>query len=285
MKNLGEVKNVNTYSRKKRLLNFVKYAVFLLIAVFSYFASAYLHGLTKTNERLIILVVCTFLGIALFFIIYIILYAITAIKYSIRSKRKKDNTVNCDSLLTELITENNFKFNYDLRKSVNENLRDGVNISYQVVKEIANGYGNSGKYVYLDYTLYDALEIFGNAVDVVKVKADAIFSLLRLQDKPISLLEKKLTDIIEGQPIIEEEKPETVFSKINSGVKNVASKVALFALKGKISSLVNEIIEYVGFEAFRVFSKQNKEFAYKPEEVPIEDVKEATNAWIFNVFY
>ena len=153
-----------------------------------------------------------------------------------------------------------------------------MQISYNVVKEIASGYGNSGKYVYLDYTLYDALEIFGNAVDVVKVKADSIFKLLRLQDKPISLLEKKLTDILEGQPIVEEEKSTTFINKIGSGVKQVAGKVALVALKGKISGLVNEIIEYVGFEAFRVFSKENKEFLSPIINSQKEDVKEGTNA-------
>ena len=276
MKVKSEVKVNN--KAKKRVRNVVKYAVFLLIAVFSYFASAYLHGIKTTNERLIILAVCTLLGIALFFLVYAILYSITALKYSIKNRRKKSNEVKCDDLLSNIIEVNNFKFSYDLKKSVNENLKEGVQISYNVVKEIASGYGNSGKYVYLDYTLYDALEIFGNAVDVVKVKADSIFKLLRLQDKPISLLEKKLTDILEGQPIVEEEKSSTIVNKIGSGVKQVAGKVALVALKGKISGLVNEIIEYVGFEAFRVFSKENKEFLSPIINSQSEDVKEATNA-------
>lgn len=272
MKNENGVKKLNN-KRKKTVL---KYVIFALIAVFSYFASAYLHGFKTTNERLVILVVCTLLGIALFFIFYLILYGFTALKYSIKSRCKKDVTINCDDALSTIIEQNDYVFNYDLKKSVNDNLKDGITISYNLVKEIASGYGSSGKYVCLDYTVYDALEILGNAVEVVKVKADAIFSLLRIQDKPISILEKKLTDVLEGAPILEEEKPSSVIKKLGSGVKHVASKVALFALKGKISSLVNEIIEYVGFEAFRVFSKQNKEFAYKNQAV--EGVKEEANA-------
>ncbi len=275
MKNSIRTEKANKTINKMRILTVLKYTLLFLIAIFSYFASVYLHGFNKTNERLIILAVCTVLGIVIFFIFYLILYGITALKYSIKNKRKKNLTVNCDDLLSSLIETNNFVFNYDLKKSINENLKDCVAISYKVVKEIANGYGNSGKYVYLDYTLYDALEIFGNALDVVKVKADAIFGLLRLQDKPISLLEKKLTDVIEGEPIIEEEKSVTLISKIGSGVKNVAGKVAIFALKGKISALVNEIIEYVGFEAFRVYSKQNKEYVPKTSDTLVEGVKEA----------
>ena len=274
MKNVEREEKVNKNVKKKRIFTVLKYTLLFLLAVFSYFASVYLHGFNKTHERLIILVVCTVLGLVLFFIVYLILYGITALKYSIKNKRKNNATINCDDLLSSLIETNNFVFNYDLKKSVNENLKNGVVISYDLVKEIASGYGNSGKYVYLDYTLYDALEIFGNALDVVKVKADAIFGLLRLQDKPISLLEKKLTDVIEGEPIIEEEKPSNFITKLSSGVKHVAGKVAIFALKGKISTLVNEIIEYVGFEAFRVFSKQNKEYIPKTENKTTSDVKE-----------
>ncbi len=281
MKNISEVKKVN----KKRLLNVIKYAVFLIIAVFSYFASAYLNGYTKTNERLLILGICTIIGFALFFIVYAILYGVTALKYKIKLKKAKNTTINCDDLLTNLIAEKKYKFNYDLRKSVSENLKDGANISYNLVKEIAGGYGNSGKFVYLDYTLYDALEIFGNATQVLKVKADALFGLLHLQDKPISILEKKLTDILEGDIVVQEEKPSSVKSKIGEGLKHVAGKVALLALKGKISALVNDIIEYVGFEAFRVFSKQDKEFDISVLNMQIEDVKEVVNAWFFNLFY
>ena len=275
MKNNSGVKQVDI--RKKRIVsNVLKYSIFFLIAIFSYFASAYLYGYKKTNERLIILVICALVGIMLFFLIYLIAYGITLLKYSIKAKRKIKNEINCDDLICSIIEKNGYKFSYDLKKSINENLKEGVNLSYNLVKEIAKGFGSNGKYVYLDYTVYDALEIFGNAVDVVKVKADAIFSLLRIQDKPISLLEKKLTDILEGAPAISQEKPKTVMSKLNSGVKNVAGKVAIFALKGKISSLVNEIVEYVGFEAFRVFSKQNKQFTI--DVLENAEVKEAKNA-------
>ena len=274
MKNINEVKKVN----KIRLLNVIKYAVFLIIAVFSYFASVYLNGFNKTNERLLMLGVCTIIGFVLFFLIYAILYGLTALKYAIKLKKAKDVTVNCDDLLTNLIAEKNYKFNYDLRKSVSENLKIGANISYNLVKEIANGYGNSGKFVYLDYTLYDALEIFGNATQVLKVKADAIFGLLHLQDKPISILEKKLTDILEGDIVEQEEKSSSVKSKIGDGLKHVASKVALIALKAKISALVNDIIEYVGFEAFRVYSKQDKEFDLSVLNLQVEEVEEVVNA-------
>ena len=108
--------------------------------------------------------------------------------------------------------------------------------------------------------------------------------ILKLLESKEYISVEEITKTIE-EPIVEEEKSTTFMNKIGSGVKQVAGKVALVALKGKISGLVNEIIEYVGFEAFRVFSKENKEFLSPIINSQNEDVKEATNAWFFNLFY
>ncbi len=284
----------NKISVKKNLPNknrffkvTVKYLIFVIIAVISYGSSLYTNGLQSTNNKLITLVICTFCGVLLFYLIYAVAYNVAKIKQS-KKLKGKNTDINCDEELANILNSGNFNFSYDVKKTVNQNLKQGVNLSYLLVKSIASGYGSKSRYVYLDYTVYDALEILGNALDVVKEKTDSIFSLLHLQDKPISFLEKKLSDILEGQeeavtepvPLKEGTFNNTIFDKIKSGIKTGATKLAIFTVKGQISKLTNEIIQYVGSEACRVFSKGNKKYDYNKVLLAVQsaDVTEAKNA-------
>ncbi len=258
------------------LKNAIKYLIFTVIAVVSYGVSLYTNGLKSTNNKLITLVICTLFGILLFYLIYCLVYAFTKLSYA-RKRKRNSIVINCDEELANILNSGNFNFSYDVKKSVNENLKQGANLSYILAKTIASGYGSKTKYVYLDYTVYDALEIIGNALDVVKEKTDSIFSLLHLQDKPISFLEKKLSDILEGQDeIVSDELVETkptLLNKLKSGIKSGATKLALFTVKGQISKLTNEIIQFIGSEAFRVFSKGNRPYNYEKAMCTLQDIE------------
>ncbi len=252
----------------------IKFLLLSLLLILSYVISVIVNGFGVTNLRFLYLLIFIFAGFLAFYLIYFIIYFITKIKYKIQENTKKNAVINCDDKVNDFLKNDKYKFVYDTKFSVKENFNSAFELSKSVISSVATICGKNNEYFYLNYTIYDAIEIYGNLVAFAYEKIDGVFKTFKIQDKPISFIEKTLHKVIEDEKPVDNVVKDNVLSKIKKGVGNAVVNTGIFLFKNKIQNAINEIISLICLEAFKVYSKGLKE----PIKV-LEQEVEVQNAW------
>ncbi len=256
------MKIVNQNKRSK-LKNVVKTALMLIVFAISYVISAVTSSVYLTNIKLITLLICFVLGALIFFIIYGVLYLIAIIKISKKTKRLISNEISCDDRAVNYFKSIDYKFNYDVKKKFSENLLSFKLDVVKIVQDVAQTYGNHDKYYYLGYTIYDALGVLDNAVDLLDAKISPIFKFLKVDDKPLKSVELTLEKAIELGAEGRENLVENKGGFLKKAGEKLA-KVTVYVFRTKIENLMVDVVKFIGFKAFEVYSKSGSQ--YEPEE-------------------
>lgn len=239
----------------KKDKNVLKTILLVMLLILSYISSAYVYGFTKTNARFFYLIVFSVIGFCLFYIVYYIIYFITYLKYKRKDKNEKVNQINCDDKVNEFLKDEKYKYIYDTKLSVQENFKNAVDTAKSVILGVATLNNKKGKYFYLNYSVYDALEIYGDLVAFAYDKIDGVFKFFKIQNKPITFIEKSLQKVVEEEIVVKQENKNGLLSKIKQGVGNAVLNTGIFLFKNKIQDAVNEILSVVCLECFKVYSK------------------------------
>ncbi len=242
----------------KSKLRYVKIAGVLLVLIIAYAISVYTSSFNQTNIKLLSLVLYTVCGFLGFYLIYFVFYLITLVSYNKRVKKIANTVVSCDDNVALLFSRGK-RFRYDVKESFTSNINNYKTAVLDVVEEVATGYGaKKGNYYYLNYTVYDAIDVVNNAIDAIDGKVSPIFKLLRAEDKPLKVVEKLLVSAIENenreQEVIEK-KPSLI-----SAVINKAKTVGTFIIKGAIDNAFNDLLVFICYEAFKVYGKDGAEY-------------------------
>lgn len=245
-------------SKATNKFKILKTILFSLLLVLSYVASVYVKGFAQTNTRLLYLLVFVFLGFCSFYIVYYIIYFITNLKYKRQDKKKKEFIVNCDDSVSNFLKDEKYKFTYNVKNSIKDNIESAVSVAKNVILDVATINDKNNKYFYLNYTVYDALEIYGNLVTFAYAKIDGVFKTFKIQNKPISFIEKSLQNVIVDDKGEKVEEKDNLLIKIKKGVGNAVLNTGIFLFKNKIQDAVNEIISVICLEAFKVYGKDVK---------------------------
>ena len=261
--------NTKENANKKRKLKFFfkrvfKGAIFLIIFVLAYFLSYKFSGFYKTNLRLLTLLVCMALGFCAFHLIYFIITLFAKISYNRKCKKAKENSLVFSDELNAMIYTEKYDFTYDFNLGLTDNLKNAFSLGDSLVHDIAKKYDKDGKYYYLNYTVYDSLLIVEDVTNGIYDRIDGFFKALKLQDLPLDIVEKKLLSLIETEKKAEEineiSTSQTGIKKAISIVKknflHVGAKVTTFVFKNKIEETINDIIKYVGEEAFKIYGQR-----------------------------
>ena len=250
---------------KIKLNRFLKTAGAVLAVIIAYAISVYTKSFSETNVLLLRLVIYSLCGFVGFYIVYSIAYLITLVIYNRRVKKIAKTVISCDDNVAMLFSGGKNAFRYDVKKDFKHNINEYKNTALNVVEEVAAGYGiNKGNFYYLNFTVYDLIDVARNAVDGVDNKISPIFKFLHAEDKPLSMVEALLVSAIESEkhPKIEEEtkKPNAFSTLINK-----AKMAGAFVLKGAIENACNELLIFLGYEAFKVYGKEGKTYLPKAE--------------------
>ena len=242
-------KNNGKTSTKKGIFSFL--AVLLALIV-------YTHSFVEANNKLISLFLYGVVGYLGFYIIYYIAYYITLISYNKKRKKIANTIISCDDGIATIFVGDAHRFKYDKNTTFIENINVYKNEVLSVIKEIADGCCvGSGRYYYLNFTVYDAIKIIGDAIDGIDVKISPIFKLLRAEDRPLKTVEKLLVNALESEKqddVIELQKPK---STIMQSVVNKAKQVGFSLIKSPLENALNDLTVFIGYEAFKVYGKGN----------------------------
>ena len=252
--------NSQNKSLKRKGARIVKIIGIALVFVIAYGVSVYTSSFVETNNKLVSLFLYALIGFLGFYLIYYVFYLISLIIYKKRLKKRAKVVIDCDDNVEELFSNGKHRYNYDLKVNLKSNLNAYKDAVVSVVKEIAEGYNlKKGELNYLNFTVYDAIEIIQNAIDGIDSKISPIFKFLRAEDKPLSVVEKLLISAIENQPKPEElEPPKSVgfMSKIISKAKSAG----MFLIKGSLENALNDVLIFIGYEAFKVYGKEGDKY-------------------------
>ncbi len=256
---------------KFNIKNILKYTIILALFVISYFCSYHLYGSYVTNKRIVYLIIFGFSGFIAFFAVYYTFYFFSYLSYEKARKRQANEVVNCDDKASNILKDEKYKFKYNVKISFTENIKTAYEQGKSLVFDISKQTGKEGEYFYLNYTVYDALTIFGNAIIFMHDKIDGVFKALRIQDKPIGFIEKYLYNLIEKEKteLNIEEKPvkkQGLISKVKSGFINVG----IFLFKGKIEGAINDIFAFLALESYKTYTKNIKQ---EKLSISVEDVE------------
>ena len=243
---------------------FLKATLFLIAFALAYFLSYKYSGFYKTNVRLLTLIVCMGLGFGLFFLIYYIATLFAKISYNKKTKKAKNNSLVYTDELNAMLYTQNYDFHYDFNLNLVDNFKNAFSLGNSLVYDIAKKYDKDGRYYYLNYTVYDSLLIVEDVTSGIYDRIDGFFKALKLQDLPLDVVEKKLLALIETEKKADElnelSKTQTgvkkVISTIKKNVLHIGTKVTTFVFKNKIEETVNDIIKYVGEEAFKIYGQR-----------------------------
>ena len=248
--------NLNT---KSKLKNAVKFTLIILFLIISYFISAITSSVYQTNIKFLILLICFLAGVMIFFLIYGLLYLIAFIKISRKTKRFIREEISYNDRADEYFSSSNYKYKYDTKKTFTQNLSEVKKDVLIVVKDVATYYGSHDEdYYYLGYTVYDALNVFDGAIDLLDEKISPIFKFLRIEDKPLKTVEFALEKAINSHEEDCEKKPNLI-NKV--GGKLV--KVTTFIFRSKIESTITDVVKFVGCKAVEIYSKSGCDYAIK----------------------
>ncbi len=274
--------NAKECDNKKRKFKFcfkriLKCVCFLVVFILAYFLSYKFSGFYKTNIRLLVLVVCTLVGFALFFLIYYLITLFAKISYEKKSKKSQYNQFVYNDELNAMLCTGKYRFNYDFKQGLTDNLKRAFDIADSLVFNVAKTCNKDGKYYYLNYTVYDFLLIVEDVSNGIYDKIDGFFKTLRMQDLPLDVVEEKLIALVETEKRAEEinelSKSQTGIKKVISNVKknllHFSTKVTTLVFKNKIEETVNDVIKYVGEESFKIYGgrKVMKPTSYKGVEL------------------
>lgn len=247
-------------NKKSKLKTVLKTALILVVLVVSYIISALTSSIYKTNIKLLTLAICLLLGIALFFVIYGIFYLLALIKISKKTKKLINSQISCNDKASEFFNKVDYKFKYDVKLPFNKNVDRLKADTLDLVKDIAVGYGShDNKYYYLGYTVYDAIEVIDGAVDLLDAKIGPIFKLLRLEDKPLKTVEFALEKAINHDCEYEKISTENDIGFLKKAGEKIA-KATAYVFRGKIDNSITDVVKFIGFKAFEIYSKSGNEF-------------------------
>jgi hypothetical protein len=244
--------------KKLKLKSALKTVFIALVLALSYVLSVITSSFYQTNKKLIILVVCFLIGSALFWLTFAATYLITLLKIKRRAKKLLKSQITCDDRASEFFENNSYKFKYDKKRSLSENVLTLKEDALSIVKEIASIYGSGeDKYYFARLTVYDLTSVLNGVIDLVDSKVTPIFKLIKAEDKPLKVVENLLEKAIETEDINEETtQPQKVSLLKKIGLKVVTLSTFLF--KSKIENAVTDIVKFVGFKAFETYEKNGK---------------------------
>ena len=246
------------YITDKKLSGWVKFIGLILLVAVSFGVSVYISGLVETVKKLVFLAALTLCGFIGFYLIYGILYLISAIKYSNKRKKLAKNVINCDEEIALICSDKRYKYSFDIELPVKQNFSNFIETAKSAIGSVADGYNKGGKTFYLNYSAYDALNIISDAIDKIDDKISGTLHFFKLNDKPIGILESALTNLIE------KEKSETKTADAPAVKENfftkLLAKAGRFIIKGKVDDLANDVIVFAISEACKTFSKDGEEF-------------------------
>ncbi len=238
--------------KKKRVLKIsALFAVFFIAIAYS----IYKNGVLGTAKSMITLVVCAFLGYAAFYLV-VLLFRVILRKRRKKRAQKAVKSAAEDELQAKRLVESEGEFSYDKKLTPLENLKFAGNKALGIIKKASQkSKKKAGKYYFVNFTLYDAIDVFDDTVDKLHEKVDGIFGLLRIQNKPIGFLEKKLETALVGgdeekDDSVKEPKKENAFKKV---LKKGGVNIALTVFSGKINAQINDLLDFIANESVLVF--------------------------------
>ena len=257
----------NTIKNSENVKNYgaLKTCVLLLAFIIAYAISLYLNGFNETNKKLILLVAFGVVGFLLFYVVYYLAYFISFLSLKRKAKKLSNNVINCDDELAEYFSGDDVYFKYKGELTLKNNLSNFASKISQTMNDIASKYSQESEYAYVNYTVYDALDIFGNAINYLHNGIDKYFKGLNLQNWSFinlkGVIEKSLDDNkIEELAVTVEES--SAFKKFFTNVKNKivdkSKKIGNYIISAPLTSLLNDVLVFVAGEGFRVFSKNGK---------------------------
>lgn len=250
-----------------------KKGIFSLVAVIlalvvSYALNVYVYSFSEANAKLLSLVLYAIIGFLGFYVLYYIAYFITLFFYNKKRKKMANTIISCDDDIAMIFAGDAHRFNYDKNTTFVENINVYKNEVLSLIKEIADGCCvGGGRYYYLNFTVYDAIKIIGDAIDGIDVKISPIFKFLRAEDRPLKTVEKLLVNALESEKqddIIEPQKPK---STIIQSVVNKAKQVGFSLIKSPLENALNDLTVFIGYEAFKVYGKGKKAYLPSSKEV------------------
>lgn len=237
---------------KKRVLKIIAlFSVFIIAMIYSVFKS----GVIKTIENMVLLVIFAFLGYSLFYLFTITLSGVL----KIRRKRRGAKSLNAQYVDKDKVDEllkSEGEFDYDKKETPLNNLKLVGGKALAIIKKASSKPRKKvKKYYFVNFTLYDAIDIFGDSIDKLHQKVDGIFCFLRMQNKPLSFLEKKLENVLGlSEDAIDENNLEPKSeSSIKKAIKKNSVNLAITLLKGQINSQVNDLLYFIATESVLVF--------------------------------
>lgn len=244
--------------KQKRAMKICALSVVFLAAT-AY--SVYKNGVFGTLKNLLTLAVCAFLGYAAFYLV-VLLFRIILRKRRKRKSQKAALPKNTDASACALL-EKAGEFNYDKRQTPLENLKTAGGKALAIIKTASQkAEKKASKYYFVNFTVYDAVDIFDASVDKLYEKIDGVFGLLRMQNKPLGFLEKSLENALVDEGDDSEPKKQSGFKK---AVKEKGISVAIALLKNQINAQINDLLNFVAGEAVFVFGYECADINGLPE--------------------
>ena len=245
-------KSGKSSDKRKRVLKLsALFAVFFIAIAYS----VYKNGVWGTAKSLITLAVCAFLGYAAFYLV-VFLFRIILRKRRKKRAQKAVKSAAEDEKQAKRLVESEGEFNYDKKLTPLDNLKLAGGKALAIIKKASQkSKKKAGKYYFVNFTLYDAIDVFDDTVDKLHEKVDGIFGLLRMQNKPIGFLEKKLESALvesdeEKEDVKTEPKKENGFKKV---LKKGGVNLALTVFSGKINAQINDLLDFIANESVLVF--------------------------------
>lgn len=245
--------------KQKRAMKICALSVVFLAAT-AY--SVYKNGVFGTLKNLLTLAVCAFLGYAAFYLV-VLLFRVILRKRRKRKSQKAALPKNTDASACALL-EKAGEFNYDKRQTPLENLKTAGGKALTIIKTASQkAEKKASKYYFVNFTVYDAVDIFDASVDKLYEKIDGVFGLLRMQNKPLGFLEKSLENaLVDEGDDDNEPKKQSGFKK---AVKEKGISVAIALLKNQINAQINDLLNFVAGEAVFVFGYECADINGLPE--------------------
>lgn len=233
--------------KKKRAMKITALSVVFLAAT-AY--SVYKNGVFGTAKNLLTLVIGAFLGYAAFYLA-VLLFRMVLRKRRRRRLKKAAPKTGADEAAYSLI-EKEGEFSYDKKSSPLENLKTVGVKALSIIKTASQKKPKkAGKFYFVSFTVYDAIDVFDDTIDKLYEKIDGIFCTFKMQNKPLGFLEKSLENALvqDEEPKIEPKKQ----SGFKKAVKEKGISFAAAIFKNQINAQVNDLLNFVAKEAVFVF--------------------------------
>ena len=241
--------------------NAKKYLVMLGVFVIALIISIITSGFQTTLYKFIELIVFAILGFILFYVVYFTAYFITKQVYSRNRKTYVKTQISTNADIERLVNNPKYSFKYQRKQSLTENVQTLIKTISVAVSDVSEGFEKGGKYYYLNYTVFDAIAVLQETINLADEKFGGVLKKFKFYDKPIGFIESKLTELVEG------EEP-----KKSSPIIGGLIKAGAFVFANQLTSACNDFIAYVISEAYSVYGKDKQSFDFTKVEVEDERV-------------